>query len=154
MIKRRLFGLVFVVASSALSVAACGESLEPGNVERGAVLVNDLACSGCHYFDLGGTLDPLPDPYSMHEDTVAYASNITPDVATGIGNWTDQELDEAIRAGIDAADEKMCEPMPVYSDMSDQEVADIIAFLRSLPPVVRAVAESSCPSQTGDPHEV
>jgi hypothetical protein len=47
----------------------------------------------------------------------------------------------------------MCEPMPVYSTMSDQEVADIIAYLRSLPAVSREIEESSCPSQTGDPHD-
>jgi mono/diheme cytochrome c family protein len=147
----RLYGFAFVLAS-AISLTACG-GLEPGDIGRGETASLDRGCFACHQYDYGGSLDPLPDPYSMHADTIAYASNITPDPVTGVGNWTDEQLDKAIRDGIDAADVKMCEPMPVYRDMGDQEVADIIAYLRSIPPIVRQVQESSCPSQDGDPHE-
>src|SRR5687768_5688297 len=156
----RMSGFVLAVASTALSLslAACVEGSseqEPivGSAERGAEAVAARACAGCHEPDMSGRLDPFSDNVTFHDDTISYASNLTPDDATGIGTWTDVQIDIAIRVGVDGIDKPMCEPMPVYATMSDQEVADIIAYLRSLPPVSKAVTESSCPSQVGDPHD-
>jgi mono/diheme cytochrome c family protein len=152
----RLSGFV-LVASTALSLTACvgGSGDEPivGSAEQGAIAVMERACAGCHGDDMAGRLDPFSDNVTYYPDTVAYAANLTPDVATGIGSWDDVQIDVAIRVGVDDANKPMCEPMPVYPTMDDQEVADIIAYLRTVPAVNRAVPESTCPSQHGDPHD-
>ncbi len=74
-----------------------------------------------------------------------YAPNLTPDPETGIGSWTDSQLRYAIREGIDKDGLKLCPQMQHYLTMPEDEVASIIAYLRSLPPVKNAVRESVCP---------
>lgn len=66
-----------------------------------------------------------------------YGSNITPDLETGIGAWTDEEIDAAIRGGRvrGKGAEAPVMPYPLYAGMSDADVADLIAYLRTLPAV-------------------
>jgi mono/diheme cytochrome c family protein len=70
------------------------------------------------------------------------APNITPDKATGIGSWTDQQIADAIRNG-KAPDEQLFPimPYPHFHFMSDQDTADLVAFLRTVPPVANDVPE-------------
>ena len=68
---------------------------------------------------------------------VFYGTNITPDAATGIGAWSDAEIVGAIRAG-DARGKGVEAPvMPyyLYAGMTDGDVADLVAYLRTLAPV-------------------
>jgi cytochrome c2 len=152
-----MFRAGVMLAAASISFAACvsdsPDSLIVGSAERGAVAVKKRACDGCHEPDMGGRLDRFSDNTTNYPDTISYAANLTPDIATGLGRWTYLELDAAIRVGYDGVDKPMCEPMPVYSTMPDQELADIIAYLRSVPAISRAIPESSCPSQHGDPHD-
>jgi len=131
-----------------VSLAACTEpgppepndelgDLPPGDVARGEMMVELGMCKSCHANDLAGSPEPIPG-------SSIYSSNITPDDATGIGLWTDKALDEAMRLGKDDSGMAVCSPMPVYEQMSAQDSADIIAYLRSVPPVNREVEESSC----------
>jgi hypothetical protein len=65
------------------------------------------------------------------------APNITPDPETGAGNWTDDQLARAIREGI-GHDGRALFPMMPYSffqKMSDEDLAAIVVYLRSIPPV-------------------
>ena len=65
------------------------------------------------------------------------APNLTPDRETGAGNWSDDAIARAIREGI-AHDGRAMFPMMPYEDfrhLSDEDVASIVVFLRSLPPV-------------------
>jgi mono/diheme cytochrome c family protein len=110
--------------------------LPVGDPDRGAIAVEAGSCRSCHAPDLAGSPDPI-------QGTV-YSSNITPDDETGIGMWTDQELDDVLRLGKELAGTAVCDPMPVYDNMSDQQVADIIAYLRAQPPVRREVMDSVC----------
>jgi mono/diheme cytochrome c family protein len=65
------------------------------------------------------------------------ASNITPDAETGAGNWTDDQLARAIREGIghDGRVSFPIMPYTAYKNMSDEDVASIVVYLRSLPPI-------------------
>jgi len=143
---------------SMVSLGACVDTPQHqqplvGSVAHGETAVAARACAGCHEPDFAGRLDAFHDDTTYLPDTISYASNLTPDLATGIGSWSDAQIDVAIRVGVDGIDKPMCEPMPVYAMMADQEVADIIAYLRSLPPVAKAVPQSACPSQHGGPHD-
>jgi mono/diheme cytochrome c family protein len=74
----------------------------------------------------------------------AVASNITPDRATGIGTWTDAQLVRAIREGIRPNGRLIGPPMPIalYRGLADDDVAAIVAYLRTVP-AVSNVAETS-----------
>jgi mono/diheme cytochrome c family protein len=64
------------------------------------------------------------------------SSNITPDPEAGVGAWTDDMLARAIREGI-GADGRALFPMmpyPRYKDMSDEDLASIVVYLRTLKP--------------------
>ena len=68
-----------------------------------------------------------------------YAPNITPDPETGAGSWSDDQLARAIREGV-GHDGRALFPFMPYPDfraMCDEDLASIIVYLRSLPPVRR-----------------
>ncbi len=107
----------------------------------GAQYVKQRACAGCH--DPGdNSLSGQDKPQS---GTMAYGANLTPDKATGIGDWTDDDIKNALKKGVDDEGAKLCPTMPAYPDMSDAEVRAITAYLRSLKAVNHAVPESTCP---------
>jgi mono/diheme cytochrome c family protein len=67
------------------------------------------------------------------------APNITPDPETGAGNWTDDMLARAIREGI-GHDGRALHPQMWYRDfhqLSDEDVASVVVYLRSIPPIRR-----------------
>ena len=67
--------------------------------------------------------------------------NITPDKDTGAGNWTDDQLARAIREGIGYDGRALFPFMPYenYRYLSDEDLASVVVFLRSIPPVRREV---------------
>lgn len=75
----------------------------------------------------------------------AVAPNITPDLETGIGRWSDAELATAIRDGRRPDGSLIGPPMPVELNrgLSDRDVAAMVAYLRAVPPVRHAVMERS-----------
>lgn len=75
----------------------------------------------------------------------AYAPNITPDPETGIGEWTDEELERAIREGIRPDGSVMGPPMAFayYREISSADMDAIIAYLRSVPAVSNEVPAST-----------
>ena len=74
---------------------------------------------------------------------MVHSRNITPDPETGIGKWTDQQVINAIRTGRDNQGKMLFPDMPytTFSGMSDQDAADLVAFIRSVPPIKNAVPE-------------
>ena len=75
---------------------------------------------------------------------VVVASNITPDVETGIGSWSDGEKIRSIREGVDR-DGNALLPMMPYTDyrlMSDMDVESVVAYLNSLAPIRHALPKT------------
>jgi mono/diheme cytochrome c family protein len=69
------------------------------------------------------------------------APNITSDSETGAGTWTDDQLARAIREGI-GHDGRALFPMMPYENlrhMSDEDLASLVVYIRSLPPVRNAL---------------
>jgi hypothetical protein len=60
--------------------------------------------------------------------------NITP--AT-LGGWTDAEIIRAVTQGISANGHRLSPPMafPYYARMNEGQLRDLVAYLRSLPPL-------------------
>jgi hypothetical protein len=65
------------------------------------------------------------------------APNLTPDPETGTGTWSDDALARAIREGVGHDGHTLFPMMPYqgYRHMPDEDLASVIVFLRSLPPV-------------------
>jgi mono/diheme cytochrome c family protein len=67
---------------------------------------------------------------------IFYVKNITPDVETGIGRWTDGEIVRAVREGIGKDGHAFfIMPSRAFNKMSDDDAFAIAAYLKSLPPV-------------------
>ena len=67
---------------------------------------------------------------------LSVAKNITSDPEQGLGKWTDAEIERAIRTGIDKDGHPLKPPMgfAYYKKISADDMATLIAWLRSLPP--------------------
>jgi mono/diheme cytochrome c family protein len=125
-------------------------------VERGKYLVEGPAhCFFCHTeHDLSQPTFPsniakkgagweLPIP----ELNNIASRNITPDVETGIGSWSDDEVARAIREGIRKDGTALFPVMPYieYSSMDDEDVKAIVVYLRTLAPVRNQVPARNLP---------
>jgi mono/diheme cytochrome c family protein len=120
-------------ASSALG--ASGDDA----IARGKYVFDAADCVACHTntANQGAPLAGgrrLDTPFGTF-----YSPNITPDAATGIGTWSDEEFFGALRHGRtrDGSHLFPVFPYPSYSLMSDADMADLKAYLFSLPPVTR-----------------
>ena len=75
------------------------------------------------------------------------APNITPNRETGAGAWTDDMLARAIREGISHDGRALFPVMPYaqYRFMSDEDLASVVVFIRSLAPLSRALSPTNVP---------
>jgi mono/diheme cytochrome c family protein len=71
-----------------------------------------------------------------------YAKNITPDVETGIGKYTDAEIARALRYGVHPDGTVVFDFMP-FHNTSDEDLTAIISYLRSQKPVYNKVPAHS-----------
>ncbi len=79
---------------------------------------------------------------------VSYASNLTPDPETGLGEWTEAEFVAALRTGKHRGTGRaILPPMPwqPLGEATDTDLQAMFAFLRSLPPVKNRVPEPQPP---------
>jgi mono/diheme cytochrome c family protein len=117
-------------------------------VERGAYLVNTImTCQNCHTPKgpqgdiadkaLGGGLRFDEKPFDVT------ASNITPDKATGIGNWSDVDIKKALQEGKRPNGVQLAAVMPsgFYKILVPSDLDAIVAYLRSVKPVANKVPD-------------
>src|SRR6185503_8436730 len=73
--------------------------------------------------------------------------NITPDVETGAGSWTDEQFVRAIREGIGHDGRRLFPMMPYlnFREMSDEDLASVIVYIRSLEPVRNQLPKTVLP---------
>ncbi|HKR64021.1 MAG TPA: c-type cytochrome [Thermoanaerobaculia bacterium] len=119
----------------------------PERVARGEYLVKHVsACFDCHSertMAYGMPMVPgregvggfVWDAKIGFPGTLA-AANITPDLDTGLGKWSDGEIIRAIREGVNRDGNALFPIMPYghYRRMSDDDVASVVAYLRSMKP--------------------
>ena len=146
--------LKMVVTSSAIALFVSMTSTlvfaEDALVKRGEYLMNGpVACGNCHNSraedmsfvpgrEFAGGFKIVDPAFEV------YTANITQDIETGIGSWSDQEIATAIREGKSREGGIIFPPMPVptYNSMSDDDVKAIVAYLRTVKPVHNEVPES------------
>lgn len=141
-------GMRQALRGAALGLVLPGAALAQASVERGEYLVRGPAgCGNCHT-PLGAE-GPLRDQElagRIIEDGPAFtavAANLTP--ASRIAGWSDADLARAIREGLRPDGSLIGPPMPFsqYRGLSDDDVASIVMFLRTLAPVANELPAST-----------
>ena len=132
---RAAFALVALLASAARAGADDARAVaRPGDAARGEKVFALAGGCGCHTPEKGpvgaGGVE-IETPFGTF-----FSTNVTPDREHGIGAWSDEEIARAIRSGTlrDGSVEAPVMPYPLYAGMADDDLRDLIAYLRSLPP--------------------
>jgi hypothetical protein len=126
----------------------------PQRLERGRYIANALSgCVYCHsphdWIASGTPYVPGQEgaggvmPYAGLPGRVV-APNLIPDPETGAGTWSDDQFARAIREGIGHDGRALFPMMPYarYRNMPDEDVASVVVYLRSLPPVRNALPKT------------
>ncbi|CAB3767961.1 cytochrome c [Paraburkholderia solisilvae] len=108
---------------------------DAAQIARGARLAALGDCIVCHTSVHGKPYAggyPLNTPFGT-----IYATNITPDPQTGIGDWSLEAFARAMRKGVSRDGHLLYPafPYPHFTRMSDADIADLYAFLMSRAPV-------------------
>ena len=110
---------------------------------------NDLVAKGQYIFAVAGGCachtEPKGTPHAgarafpIPFGTV-YSTNITQDKETGLGDWTDQQIHDAMVKGIRKDGGRILPVMPYekYSGMAQEDMLGMIAYMRTLKPVKKA----------------
>lgn len=120
-------------------------------LEHGKYLVDTIAgCGNCHTpRNPDGSFKEnmeLAGAFVIEEPVFkAYARNITPDMETGIGSWSEDDIVKAIREGVRPDGRVLGPPMSFiwYRHMSDTDAHAIAAYIKTLPPVRNEVPPST-----------
>jgi mono/diheme cytochrome c family protein len=106
-----------------------------GDAKRGEYLAKAGGCLGCHTEEKEGAVPytggrALKTPFGTF-----FGPNITPHQQAGIGRWTEADFVRAIRHGRrpDGANYFPAFPYPSFTNITDNDLRDLWAFLRTLP---------------------
>jgi mono/diheme cytochrome c family protein len=165
---RELVGVTATFAFLLGSMLGCGPAehaeteppfeATPARLERGRYLVENVAdCFGCHS-DVDWKETGLPRPGTegggglLPVETLpfkVYPPNISPDRDTGAGTWTDEQFERALRQGIGHDDRPLFPFMPYFffRNLSNEDLASIVVYIRSIPPVRNQVPRTEWPEE-------
>src|SRR5579884_2593136 len=122
-------------AMPALASAPSPSSFSSDDIKKGAQLAALGDCTTCHTAAggkpyAGGA--PVPTPFGT-----LYATNITPDPATGIGTWSEDAFRRAMREGVGRNGTHYYPAFPYdhFTLSDDSDIAAIYAFLMTREPV-------------------
>jgi mono/diheme cytochrome c family protein len=141
--------LAALVALSSCKLSVAGQpptGQDFADIERGRYLTAVADCTACHTDPAdsrpfaGGR--PVQTPFGT-----VLAANITPDEQTGIGGWTLDQFDAAVRQGRRPDGKRLypAMPFPYYAKMSRSDVTAIRAYLLTLAPVHKQVDSNQLP---------
>lgn len=119
------------VEARGLTPEEADEAALAGALERGRHLVESrYACSDCHGEDFGG---------GVMVDAPIMGRLLGPNISTGAGSraegYTAADWDRIVRHGVRRDGRVSAMPSQDFQRMSDQELSDIVAYIRSRPPV-------------------
>lgn len=108
---------------------------DPAQIEAGARLALLGNCAGCHTVDGAGGLAgglPIDTPFG-----IIHSTNITPDRATGIGDWSLAAYTRAMREGVDREGRHLYPAFPYeyFARITDDDLADLYAWNMAQPAI-------------------
>lgn len=127
-----------------------------GDAERGATVFAAAGCAACHLAPDDETATEAPvlaGGLAFPSDFgTFYAPNISQHGEAGIGDWTDMQIAAAVLNGVSPTGQHYYPAFPYgsYRAMEAQDLADLIAHLRTLP----ANATPSRPHDVGFPFNI
>ena len=124
-------------------------------IARGRRITYTSGCMDCH---TPGTFYGMPDTTRLLSGSelgwvgpwgVTFPRNLTPDSATGIGTWTEEQIVTAVREGRRPDGSPLLPPMPwpMYAHLTDEDAHALAAYLKSIPPVVHEMPKQQPPGQ-------
>jgi mono/diheme cytochrome c family protein len=120
---------------------------DPAVIAHGEYIVRTVGdCVGCHAATdrtedvmRGDTTLPLSGGHTWKiPPGTFYARNITPDTETGLGKVSDGQIARALRYGV-GHDGRVLLPFMEMQGLADDDLAAVVSYLRSMPPVKNAV---------------
>jgi mono/diheme cytochrome c family protein len=126
-------------------------------VKHGEYLASLMLCSHCHWTPDMKTMAPagpdklfsggLPFEIPMLGTGKLWSRNITSDPATGIGTWTEDQIFTTIKTMVKPDGKMIYGPMQFmqgpWSQLSDDDLHAVAAYIKSLPPVKNKVPDST-----------
>jgi mono/diheme cytochrome c family protein len=111
---------------------------------RGRYLYTVTSCALCHGPSAAGG-----GKISWRPMGTLWTRNITPDPDTGIGRWSDAQIARAIRSGVAADGRPLHWQGMIWdhlSNLDEEDVRALVAYLRAMPPVVRRIPPARPPA--------
>ncbi len=152
-----LVASTLVAATIALTAATPDKSTsaKAKMIARGEYLATVMNCNDCH---TPGSMYGAPDFSRKLSGSelgwkgpwgVTYPRNLTPDMETGIGKWSEQDIAKALRTGMrpDGSIIQPPMPWPNFTKLTDEDVAALAAYLKSIPAVSHKVPDRAPPDQ-------
>lgn len=130
-----MFTRLIVAMAMSFSPHSAIATARPEAIDRGAYLAAAGDCVVCHT-RAGG--EPFAGGVALHaEFGTVYSTNITPDTATGIGNWTPGDFYRALHDGSAADGHHLYPafPYPYFTHISRGDSDALFAYFSSLRPV-------------------
>lgn len=141
--RKVIAATVLCLATAGLSAA--GHATETDLVAKGKYLANAAGCAACHTAEAG---QPFAGGHVLKTPFGDLAvPNITQDQPTGIGNWTAEDFEGALRRGIGKDGLPLYPAMPYvhYTKISDDDIDALWAFIRTVEPVAHRVEVNLLP---------
>jgi mono/diheme cytochrome c family protein len=120
-------------------------SFTPESIARGEVLAAEGHCVSCHIRPGG---EPLAGGYGVNTPFgIIYGTNITPDPKTGIGAWSLEAFTRAMREGVSRDGHHLFAAFPfnAFTELQDDDVKALYAYLMTRPAVSAAVPANTVP---------
>lgn len=139
---------LLLLSTAAAASLALPATADQAAIERGAYLVSVAGCGDCHtpgYFlgqpDFDRALAGSEVGFEIPGLGTFYGRNLTPDMETGLGVWTEAEIVAAFTTGTRPDGRILAPAMPWmgYANFTPEDASAIAAFLKSLPPVSNQV---------------
>lgn len=119
------------------------------SIANGRYLVDNIGCFHCHSKGITSLNYLYPEKskgymqggakFKTPQGRKIYASNLTPCESSGMGNYTPAGFRKAVKEGITPDGRKLSPPMDKYRELSDKDVDDIYAYLKTLPKTYHVV---------------
>jgi mono/diheme cytochrome c family protein len=133
--------LLLTVGGFFMAAATVNAQANKDLVAQGQYLFAISGGCACHTvpketYHTGGRAFPIP------LGTV-FSTNITQDKETGLGDWSDQQIHDAMNAGIRRDGSRLLPVMPyeAYSGMAQQDLKSLVAYMKTLKPVKKATPD-------------
>ncbi len=132
------WGVRVFAKTSAPQPESTAQQEDASLISRGAYLAILADCTGCHTAQTPGSQPfagglPMASPFGT-----IYASNITPDPTTGIGRYSYEDFERAVRQGTAPGGKHLypAMPYPSFVKISDEDVRALYAyFMKGVTPV-------------------